>query len=94
MCQSYLSPSTQEKIDKFTGKMERDKHNVIIIPFKIKNEGLGAAFSVYLNYLEKEEMKEIPTKSVSVIAIQRGQQNGYNILGGYMPIHMDILRVE
>ncbi|MBC2249176.1 hypothetical protein HCB49_04060 [Listeria sp. FSL L7-0123] len=94
MYQPYLSLSTKEKIDKFTGKMERDKHNVIIIPFKIKNEGLGAAFSVYLNYLEKEEMKGISTKSVSVIAIQPSRKNGYNILGVAMPIHMDILRVE
>ncbi|MBM5604518.1 hypothetical protein D8X85_03055 [Listeria seeligeri] len=89
----YLSILPGKEINKFAGKMEQSDNNVFLIPCKVINEGMGAAFSVHLKYIRKKEIpKEVTT--LSVVAFNAKDKNEYDVLGVSSPIDKDILRVE
>lgn len=87
----YLSLVPKHKNNKFEGKMERED-NIIFIPFKIINEGAGAAFSVRTKYLDNDVLPE--GMNQGAIAFQGSYNGVYDILRVREPIEKDVLRVD
>lgn len=83
----YLSLVPKYKIHKLEGEMKRED-KIISIPFKLINEGVGAAFSVQFKLVGDNEL------SSTAIAFQDNYNNGYDVLGVREPIEKDVLRVE
>lgn len=90
----YLSLIPQKQIHRFKGEMKILNNGSISIPFKIRNEGAGIAFSVHVKILEEDSKLNNIQYNYNITAIQQNNKAGHDILGVSEPIDTDVLRVD
>ncbi|MEK5133112.1 hypothetical protein NST39_03425 [Bacillus sp. FSL W8-0645] len=90
----YLSLIPRKQIHRFEGEMKILNNGTISIPFKIRNEGAGIAFSVHVKILKEDSKPNNMQYNYNITSFQQNNKDGHDILGVSEPIDTDVLRVD